>query len=186
MTQTNGTDPSQSGRSSGPVGFGSGPVFAAGAMLGGAVLAAGWGVAQIAGHEEGVAQALGSSAFQETQEDLAEQRERELDEREEALDQREEDLWNQATGPGDEGSDADGGSGDSGRGDEDGSGEDGTGTDPEDPGDAATTYIIEYGDTLAEISGETGVPLDTLVEANDIQDPNLIYAGASLVIPPVN
>lgn len=45
-------------------------------------------------------------------------------------------------------------------------------------------YIIESGDTLTEISGETGVPLGTLVETNDIQNPNLIYAGAALLISP--
>lgn len=46
-------------------------------------------------------------------------------------------------------------------------------------------YIIESGDTLTEISGETGVPLGTLVETNDIENPNLIYAGAALLISPV-
>jgi LysM repeat protein len=49
----------------------------------------------------------------------------------------------------------------------------------------ATTYTIQQGDTLSEISGETGVPLDVLVDTNGVQNPNLIYAGASLIIPPM-
>lgn len=46
-------------------------------------------------------------------------------------------------------------------------------------------YVIEPGDTLAAISSETRVPLDTLVQLNDIQNPNLIYAGASLLLAPM-
>lgn len=45
-------------------------------------------------------------------------------------------------------------------------------------------YVIEPGDTLVAISSETRVPLDTLVQLNDIQNPNLIYAGASLLLAP--
>lgn len=48
------------------------------------------------------------------------------------------------------------------------------------------TYIIESGDTLSQISAETGVPIGTLVKQNDIQDPNLIYAGSALLIPQAN
>lgn len=47
-------------------------------------------------------------------------------------------------------------------------------------------YIIESGDTLVDISAETGVPVGTLVEDNDIADPNLIYAGAALLIAPTS
>lgn len=47
-------------------------------------------------------------------------------------------------------------------------------------------YRIKEGDTLSEISGMTGVPVGLLVEANRIQNPNLIYAGASLLIPPTS
>lgn len=43
-------------------------------------------------------------------------------------------------------------------------------------------YIIRSGDTLAQISGRCGVPLDTLVEINDIQNPNVIFAGAALLL----
>lgn len=56
------------------------------------------------------------------------------------------------------------------------------------PGDPSATYVyvIHRGDTLSTISGETGVPVGLLVEVNKIQDPNFIYAGASLLIPPVS
>ncbi|WP_172465727.1 LysM peptidoglycan-binding domain-containing protein, partial [Arthrobacter sp. Hiyo1] len=45
-------------------------------------------------------------------------------------------------------------------------------------------YLIKVDDTLTAISAETGVPIDKLVVANGIENPNLIYAGASLLIPP--
>lgn len=54
------------------------------------------------------------------------------------------------------------------------------------PRNSAAVYTIEPGDTLTAISGETGIPIDLLVEVNKIQNPNLIYAGASLLIPPVD
>lgn len=50
--------------------------------------------------------------------------------------------------------------------------------------EAPITYVIRWGDTLTAISEDTGVPIARLVEANGIQDPDLIYAGASLLIPP--
>lgn len=49
-----------------------------------------------------------------------------------------------------------------------------------------TVYVVESGDTLSSISGETGVPVDHLLEANGLSNPNFIYAGASLVIPPTS
>lgn len=45
------------------------------------------------------------------------------------------------------------------------------------------TYEIEWGDTLSQISVDTGVSIDTLVEVNDIANPDLIYAGSALLIP---
>ncbi len=48
----------------------------------------------------------------------------------------------------------------------------------------ATTRIIQKGDTLAKISAETGVPLDVLVELNHIKDPNMIFDGATLILVP--
>lgn len=51
------------------------------------------------------------------------------------------------------------------------------------PTKKAEVYTIVEGDTLAQISGRTGVPVDLLIEANKIKNPNLIYAGAALIIP---
>jgi LysM repeat protein len=52
---------------------------------------------------------------------------------------------------------------------------------------AATTgqhsYTIASGDTLSGIGSEFGVSVATLVAANNIADPNLIYAGETIVIP---
>jgi LysM repeat protein len=48
-----------------------------------------------------------------------------------------------------------------------------------------SVYEIEQGDTLTEISRKTGVSVQRLAEANAIIDVNWIYAGSSLVIPPV-
>lgn len=55
---------------------------------------------------------------------------------------------------------------------------------PTEPVTEPVVYVIGPGDTLAEISSETRVPLDILVQLNDIQNPNLIYAGASLLLAP--
>lgn len=53
-----------------------------------------------------------------------------------------------------------------------------------DYGAPTSTYIISRGETLAKISAATGVSVDRLVAANDIVNPNLIYAGSALQIPP--
>ncbi len=42
---------------------------------------------------------------------------------------------------------------------------------------------IEVGDTLSEIASRTGVSIDELVRLNDIDNPNLIFAGQTLKIP---
>ena len=44
-------------------------------------------------------------------------------------------------------------------------------------------YTVERGDTLGRIAKEQGVSLTDLVEANDIENPNLIYPGQVLIIP---
>lgn len=54
-----------------------------------------------------------------------------------------------------------------------------------DHGASTSTYIISRGETLAKISAATGVSVDRLVAANDIVNPNLIYAGSALQIPAV-
>lgn len=48
---------------------------------------------------------------------------------------------------------------------------------------ASETYIVQPGDTLAEIATRLGVDLDTLAAANNIADVNLIDVGQVLVIP---
>ena len=44
-------------------------------------------------------------------------------------------------------------------------------------------YKIKEGDTLSQISRREGVSVDDLVKINGIKDKNMIYAGASLIIP---
>jgi lipoprotein-anchoring transpeptidase ErfK/SrfK len=51
------------------------------------------------------------------------------------------------------------------------------------PHDASGTYVVRRGDTLAVIAARTGVSLSTLVRANGIANPNLIYVGQRLLIP---
>lgn len=51
---------------------------------------------------------------------------------------------------------------------------------------AATTgrnYTIVSGDTLSGIASKFGISVSSLVAANHIADPNLIYAGNTLIIP---
>ena len=56
---------------------------------------------------------------------------------------------------------------------------------PPPPASKSKVYLIKVDDTLTAISADVGVPIDKLVAANGIENPNLIYAGASLLIPPV-
>jgi LysM repeat protein len=44
-------------------------------------------------------------------------------------------------------------------------------------------YIVAPGDTLGVIANRFGVPLDLLIQANDISDPNRINVGQRLLIP---
>ncbi len=44
-------------------------------------------------------------------------------------------------------------------------------------------YCVSYGDSLARISYHTGVPVRQIVNANNIYNRNLIYAGQYLWIP---
>lgn len=48
---------------------------------------------------------------------------------------------------------------------------------------ADTVYVIQRGDTLASIARRFGVTISQLVEANNIVNPNLIYANQQLIIP---
>lgn len=61
-----------------------------------------------------------------------------------------------------------------------------SGTGAEGDGSARGTggvHLIERGETLARISAMYGVSVDRLVAANDIVNPNMIYAGSALQIP---
>ena len=46
-----------------------------------------------------------------------------------------------------------------------------------------TTIIIQRGDTLSRLAIEYNTTIARLVELNNIANPNLIYAGASLIVP---
>ncbi|WP_188299161.1 LysM peptidoglycan-binding domain-containing protein [Streptomyces sp. CBMA156] len=156
------------------MGFGSGPVIAASVMVGGAALFAGWGLIQLATSDGGFIQALqGNHAPVEPSGNPGEKNA----------------GGGSAQQPGEGGMGRHEESGASrnpapGRGDEDkpnGSGAPAK----EKSAPKAKPYTIEPGDTLTAISGATGVPIGILVESNKIQNPNLIYAGASLLIPQV-
>ena len=43
------------------------------------------------------------------------------------------------------------------------------------------SYVVQYGDTLTGIGAELGVSVDQLVAANGLTDPDVVYAGQTLV-----
>lgn len=54
---------------------------------------------------------------------------------------------------------------------------------PEENTDGQETYVVQPGDTLAEIAAAFGVTLDALVEANNIENIDVIEVGQVLIIP---
>lgn len=56
-------------------------------------------------------------------------------------------------------------------------------TDKPDENERYTTITIRYGDTLSELAIEYNTTVERLVELNNIANPNLIYAGATLIVP---
>ena len=44
-------------------------------------------------------------------------------------------------------------------------------------------YVVQAGESLSVIAAQFDVPMEAIVEANGIQDPNLIKAGQRLIIP---
>ena len=54
-----------------------------------------------------------------------------------------------------------------------------------DPPEAPVNYTVQQGDTLFSIAQRFGISLDELIVANEIGDPNVIYEGDTLTIPPV-
>ena len=51
---------------------------------------------------------------------------------------------------------------------------------------ADTTYTVQPGDTLSSIARTFGVTVDTIVQANNISNPNFIASGQVLTIPGVD
>ncbi len=51
------------------------------------------------------------------------------------------------------------------------------------PAQSATTYTVQPGDTLASIAARYGVPLWSIVQANNLSNPSLLHAGNVLTIP---
>ena len=48
---------------------------------------------------------------------------------------------------------------------------------------AGDSYVVVAGDNLSQIAASYGLPVDQLLQANGIQNPNIIYVGQQLVIP---
>lgn len=46
------------------------------------------------------------------------------------------------------------------------------------------TYVVRPGDSLSAIANRFGVTEDAIQRANNLTDPNAIYAGQELTIPP--
>lgn len=163
MTDTTEATPERSAKGAqpgknGPMSPGNGPMIAAGVMLGGALLFAGWGIGSSMADEGGILQALGSDQGIEVPAETPST-----------------DDEKTVTLPDENGD-----------GIPDGYEEEKEPVEPEPvPAPKPEVILIEEGDTLTAISAETGVPVDLLVQANGIQNPNLIFAGSSLLIPPV-
>lgn len=49
---------------------------------------------------------------------------------------------------------------------------------------AGPYYIIKPGDTLYCVAQQTGISLQTLIDINNIQNPNMIYIGRELILTP--
>src|ERR671927_486448 len=46
--------------------------------------------------------------------------------------------------------------------------------------EGATTYLVQPGETLSGISNATGVPLDSLISLNDLDNPDSLTVGQQL------
>lgn len=49
--------------------------------------------------------------------------------------------------------------------------------------DEDITHIVQFGDTLAIIGAQYGVSVNTIVEANNLVNPNILAVGQTLIIP---
>lgn len=54
---------------------------------------------------------------------------------------------------------------------------------PQTPAAEGDTYTVQSGDTLSAIAQRFDTTIEALVEANDIDDPDIITVGQELVIP---
>ena len=54
---------------------------------------------------------------------------------------------------------------------------------PDDPQTGTTTIIIQWGDTLSQLAIDYNTTVEELVRLNNIANPNLIYAGDTLIVP---
>jgi LysM repeat protein len=52
------------------------------------------------------------------------------------------------------------------------------------PSGAQTTYVVQSGDTIYSIGRKFSVSPEAIVEANGLANPNRIYPGQTLIIPP--
>ena len=51
------------------------------------------------------------------------------------------------------------------------------------PRQESAEYVVQAGDTLGSIAQSYGISIQTLMEANQITDPNLLEVGSTLVVP---
>ena len=47
---------------------------------------------------------------------------------------------------------------------------------------AAVIYVVKEGDSLWSIGKKFGLPLETILEYNDIQTPDMIYPGEKILL----
>lgn len=57
------------------------------------------------------------------------------------------------------------------------------GDDAETAVDEAQTHTVVAGDTISRISRQYDVPVDSIVEANNLRNPNILRVGDELIIP---
>jgi hypothetical protein len=50
-------------------------------------------------------------------------------------------------------------------------------------GDDPTVYIVQSGDTLGSISTQFDVPIDDIMAANELSNPDVLFVGQQLIIP---
>jgi LysM repeat protein len=51
------------------------------------------------------------------------------------------------------------------------------------PAPTPAIYVVQAGDTLSAIAAKFDVPVEWIAQANNIQDPNVIRVGQTLIIP---